>query len=83
MEETLRINGKAFIIRDHHWLEKMSAQNKVPEFGIVVEINEIFMHCAKAFKRSHLWNPDSWPNRQDLPSMAEVLKDHLKQENLL
>ncbi|MBM7662086.1 PPOX class probable FMN-dependent enzyme [Bacillus mesophilus] len=82
MEETLRINGRAFIIRDQHWLEKMSAQHKVPHLGIVVEIEEIFMHCAKAFKRSHLWNPDSWPKRQDLPSMAEVLKDHVKKEEL-
>lgn len=82
MEETLRINGKAFIIRDQNWLKKMCAQSKVPQLGIVVEIQEIFMHCAKAFKRSNLWNSESWPKRDTLPTMAEVLKEHIKQEEL-
>ncbi|WP_456279325.1 pyridoxamine 5'-phosphate oxidase family protein [Bacillus sp. AK128] len=82
MEETLRINGTAFIIQDQDWLEKMKAQNKIPELGIVVKIEEIFMHCAKAFKRSNLWNPNSWPNRQELPSMAEIMKDHVNKVDL-
>ncbi|WP_246943210.1 pyridoxamine 5'-phosphate oxidase family protein [Bacillus pinisoli] len=82
MEETLRVNGKAFITRDEAWLEKLTAQNKVPNLAIVVEVQEVFMHCAKAFKRSNLWNTSSWPNRETLPTMAEILKDHLKQEDL-
>jgi PPOX class probable FMN-dependent enzyme len=82
MEETLRINGKAFIIRDKKWLEKMVANNKTPQLGIVVEIEEIFMHCAKAFIRSNLWNPITWPERKSLPTMAEVLKEHAQLKDI-
>jgi PPOX class probable FMN-dependent enzyme len=76
MEETLRINGRAFLIRDQRWLEKMTAHHKKPELGIVVEVEEAFIHCAKAFIRSNIWKPSTWPERSSLPSMAEMLKDH-------
>lgn len=82
MEETLRINGKAFITQDEDWLEKMAVNDKEPLFGIVVEVEEIFMHCAKAFKRSNLWNTEYWPNRKNIPTMSEILNDHLNLEDM-
>ncbi len=76
MEETLRINGKAYIIRDQIWLEKMAFKGSVPLLGILVKVEEIFIHCAKAFIRSGLWNQMTWPNRDKLPTMGQILKNH-------
>jgi hypothetical protein len=73
-EETLRVNGRAWITRDPELLVAMRFQNKDPWFGIGVEIEECFMHCAKAFKRSHLWEPESWPDLATVPTGAQMLK---------
>ncbi|QQE76515.1 pyridoxamine 5'-phosphate oxidase family protein [Brevibacillus composti] len=78
LEETLRINGRAFVIRDADILEKMAVQGKVPAIGIGVRVQECFVHCAKAFKRSGLWTPEKWLAKEELPSMAKALADHVK-----
>ncbi|RXT03608.1 pyridoxamine 5'-phosphate oxidase family protein [Ammoniphilus sp. CFH 90114] len=74
--ETLRVNGKACIIKDQEILRKLSVNDKAPLLGIGVEVEECFIHCAKAFKRSRLWEHDTWPNRETLPSPAKILTDH-------
>lgn len=76
LEETLRINGKACLIRDPELLERMSAQNKIPLLGIGVEVEECYIHCAKSFKRSHLWDPEYWLQREQLPRPAAILAEH-------
>jgi hypothetical protein len=58
----------------------MEVNQKIPQLGIVVEIEEIFMHFAKAFKRSNLWSSSNWPERESIPSMAGILNDHIKME---
>ncbi|USG67156.1 pyridoxamine 5'-phosphate oxidase family protein [Brevibacillus ruminantium] len=78
LEETLRINGRAYVIRDADYLEKMQVNGKVPVIGIGVRVEECYVHCAKAFKRSSLWMPDKWLAKEELPSMARVLADHAK-----
>lgn len=78
LQETLRINGKACVTRDQQLLGELSVQGKVPLFGIGVEVEEIFIHCAKAFLRSGLWAPETWPAKEDLPSAAKILADHVK-----
>ncbi|KIL49101.1 hypothetical protein KR50_11360 [Jeotgalibacillus campisalis] len=79
--ETLRINGKAQLIQDADILSQMAVRGKEPLMAIAVEVEECFIHCAKAFKRSHLWNPDSWPAEQELPSAAKMLIEHAKLSN--
>ncbi|WP_062514629.1 pyridoxamine 5'-phosphate oxidase family protein [Halobacillus sp. KGW1] len=78
MEETLRVNGKATLVTDDELLESMSHKGKKPLLGIGVEVEECFVHCAKAFLRSGLWKPDSWLDKSHLPSAAEMLFDHAK-----
>jgi len=78
VEETLRINGTATIVRDEELLGRMKVNGKQPLLGIVVEVREAFLHCAKAFKRSHLWEPESQIERSELPSLAEMVLDHTK-----
>jgi PPOX class probable FMN-dependent enzyme len=77
VEETLRINGRACIIRDADILARMAARGKVPALGIGVEIDEAFLHCAKALKRSSLWDTASWPERTALPTLAQMINDQV------
>ncbi|MBM4074436.1 MAG: pyridoxamine 5'-phosphate oxidase family protein, partial [Planctomycetes bacterium] len=53
--ETLRINGRAKLIRDERWLSCLVAQGKRPLLAIAVEVDECFLQCAKALIRSRLW----------------------------
>jgi len=80
MEETFRVNGKACISQDQQLLEKTAANGKTPLLGIGVEIEECYMHCAKAFKRSGLWTPDKWPLKSELPSAAKIITAHVSKQ---
>jgi hypothetical protein len=57
-------------------LESLAFQGKLPKLAIVVEIQEVFSHCPKAFMRSKLWAVESQIDRRELPSFAEILRDH-------
>src|SRR5256712_13987317 len=77
-EETLRVNGRASIVRGEDILDSLAARDRRPLVAIGVEVEECFFHCPKAFRRSQLWEPAAWPDRSVLPSMACVLYDKLK-----
>ena len=72
--ETLIVNGRAQIVRDADLLERMAVRGKAPQFGIVVTVEEVFLHCAKCIIRSDLWNPESWPDLNGFPTYAETIK---------
>ncbi len=78
VEETLRINGKAMLIRDRALLDTMRCRDTSPKLAIAVEAEEVYFHCAKAFRRSNLWNPDEWPDRSGIPSLGQILLDQTK-----
>lgn len=80
--ETLRINGKASVVRDEELLEKVAVNGKRPLLGIGVDVEECFIHCAKAFRRSELWNPETWMNKDELPKRAKILAAHAKLPNV-
>ncbi|PGT82754.1 phosphatidylinositol alpha-mannosyltransferase [Bacillus sp. AFS040349] len=80
--ETLRINGKAYICRDPELLEKSMVNGKSPLFGLLVEAQECYVHCAKAFIRSQLWDADSWLAKEALPSAPQMLVAHSKLPNV-
>ncbi len=63
-EETLRVNGRAELTVDPLLLERLSARNQPAVLVIRVSVVRCFFHCAKAFKRSLAWHPDTWPPRQ-------------------
>jgi uncharacterized protein len=77
-EETLRVNGRAWITRDPEILRRSAVQGKTPQLAIGVEVEQCFFHCAKAFLRAHLWAHDSWPARDSLPSFACMLFDQIQ-----
>jgi hypothetical protein len=57
-------------------LDRMAPVGKPPKTAIVVEAEEVYTHCPKAFVRSKLWDPSTWPDPADLPSSAEVSLAH-------
>ena len=77
-EDTLRVNGRASIVRDAEILDRLEVQGKRPKVAIGVEVEECFLHCAKAFKRSGLWERERWPDVAGLPSMARMLWDQIE-----
>lgn len=79
--ETLRVNGRAAIVNDETLLEQMAIRGKMPLLGIAVDVEECFIHCAKAFKRSGLWEPDTWTEKELLPSASKILFEHAKLPN--
>ena len=78
MGETLRINGRAILIRDEAWLMPLSAQGKRPQLAVAVEIEECYLQCAKALIRSKLWEQHDRPPLQSLPCAAEMLSDQVQ-----
>ena len=71
--ETLRVNGRARLLRDAPFFDDLTVRGHRPVLALLVEIDQIFFHCPKAFMRSQLWQPRSW--RPDaLPSHATLVK---------
>jgi PPOX class probable FMN-dependent enzyme len=91
--ETLRINGRARLLRDAPFFADMAVRGSRPIMALVVDIEQIFFHCAKAFMRSQLWRPETWqpdtlPSHaalvkavQDTPETLEELQDYYAPEN--
>ncbi len=76
--ETLRVQGKASIVRDDALRERMVVRGRAPELAVVVEVAEAFMHCAKCVVRAELWKPEHWPDPADVPSLSAAIIDQKK-----
>ncbi len=81
MEETMRINGSASITTDPALLATMEVGGHTPALALVVNVEEAFIHCGKAFKRGRVWDPDAFVDRSVYPSVGEVMFDHGRLEN--
>jgi uncharacterized protein len=71
--DALRINGRARLLRDAPFFDAMTVEGHRPQFALLVEIEQLFYHCAKAFLRSRLWKPQTW-DPDALPSRARIVK---------
>jgi uncharacterized protein len=74
-DDTLRINGTARITRDPALLRRLSVNDRIPTVAIVVTVQEMFLHCAKAFRRSKLWDPAQRQDRAAMPSLVTMILD--------
>ncbi|ADU05992.1 pyridoxamine 5'-phosphate oxidase family protein [Micromonospora aurantiaca] len=72
--DTLRINGRARLISDAPWFADMEVKGHRPLLAVEVAIEQIFYHCAKAFLRSELWQPETW-QPDVLPTRARLIKE--------
>lgn len=74
--ETLRVNGRARIVRDLALRERLAMAGKAPALVLAVTVEQAFIHCGKCMVRSALWSPSAWPAVEGLPSHAQCLVDH-------
>jgi PPOX class probable FMN-dependent enzyme len=81
--DTLRIAGKARIVRDEAISQRHAIKGREPLLALVVEVEEVFMHCSKAFIRSRLWHPEHWPPRKSAPTLAEWVIEAVDREQTL
>ena len=79
-EDTLRVNGRATIVRDETLLDRLLVDGKRPRTALVVEVEEVFMHCARSFKRAGLWQPERWPDASGVRSMQCMIWDLLPEK---
>lgn len=77
-DQTLRVNGRACVSAAPEILEAAGSVGKPPRTAIVVRADEVYAHCPKAFVRSHLWDPATWPAPDAVPTPAEVMLAHLR-----
>jgi PPOX class probable FMN-dependent enzyme len=76
--ETLRINGRAVITTDPDVLAATAIDGVTPKVAVVVEVEECYIHCAKALRRSGVWEPATWLDPEQRTSAAEVIVDQFR-----
>ena len=70
-DDTLRVNGRARLVSDAPWFDEVAVKGRRPILGLVVDVEEVFTHCSKAFLRSQLWHPETW-EPEVVPSRAVI-----------
>ncbi|WP_193611292.1 MSMEG_1061 family FMN-dependent PPOX-type flavoprotein [Nocardioides lijunqiniae] len=73
--DTLRINGRARLVSDAPFFDELVVKGHRPILAVVVDIEEIFFHCTKAFLRSQLWKPETWDPTGLVPRRAVLAHD--------
>ena len=75
--QTLRVNGRAAVTRDPELLAGLTAVGKPPRVALLLAVEEVYTHCPKAFVRSGLWDPTTWPGPDGQPAPAAMLSAHV------
>jgi PPOX class probable FMN-dependent enzyme len=75
--ETLRVSGRGYLTRDPEVLATLDDRGRRPALALGVAVEVAFLQCGKSLKRSALWEPETWPAREDVPSIARALVDHI------
>ncbi|WP_256704258.1 MSMEG_1061 family FMN-dependent PPOX-type flavoprotein [Paenibacillus sp. FSL R5-0766] len=83
MNEVLRINGTASITKDEEFIASMGWSGKTIGAAVIVDVEECFIHCPRAFKQAGLWASETWVDAEDLPSTSEMFRAHLEINGLL
>lgn len=72
--DTFRVNGRATLTTDEALLAPCEVEGKVPKLGMIVDIEEAYTQCSKAFLRSALWDPSRHLDRAALATNGAILK---------
>ncbi|MEO6065371.1 MAG: MSMEG_1061 family FMN-dependent PPOX-type flavoprotein [Lysobacterales bacterium] len=75
---TLRVNGKARLVRDAKLQAELAVDGKLPKLVTIVTVDEAFSHCAKSMARANIWRPEAWPDTSNVPTLAEAMVAHAK-----
>jgi PPOX class probable FMN-dependent enzyme len=74
--DTLRVSGTGQIVRDGALQEQLAVAGRRPGLVLVVDVREAFLHCPKCIVRSHLWQPEHWPDVARVPTLGEAMVAH-------
>ncbi|WP_308636270.1 MSMEG_1061 family FMN-dependent PPOX-type flavoprotein [Paenibacillus silvisoli] len=77
MNEVLRINGKAQMIRNEPLLQSMAINGRQPQFAVKVTVEECFIHCPRALNTSDVWKTETWLEKQEHPNIQKMFEDHI------
>lgn len=80
LRETLRVDGTAYLTRDPEVLRATDVPGRTADLAVGVHVRTAFLQCGKALIRSALWQPETWPAPEQLPSPGAMLKAHLADE---
>jgi PPOX class probable FMN-dependent enzyme len=80
--DTLRVNGRARLIRDAPYFDRMEVRGRRPLLALEVEVEQVFFHCSKAFLRAQLWSPETWAP-DAVPSRAVIAQRMERPEDTL
>jgi PPOX class probable FMN-dependent enzyme len=76
-EDTLRVNGRATVVRDEAILDRFVVEGKRPRTAVLIDVEQCFLHCARSAKRASVWDPAHWPDASGVRSMSRVIWDLL------
>ena len=77
VDETLRVNGRARLEDDVSLIDHFKNEKQVPKLVIKVQVEDVYLHCAKALMRSKLWSAENRVERSVLPTMGQMLADQI------
>lgn len=80
-DETLRVNGAAYLSTDPELLGLFEGELRRPKSVLALYVHEAYVHCAKAFRRGGMWDPASWPALEGVPTGAAMLTCHIGLED--
>ncbi|OPG94513.1 phosphohydrolase [Chryseobacterium mucoviscidosis] len=83
MNEVLRINGRASITKDEEFTASMGWSGKTIGAAVIVDVEECFIHCPRAFKQAGLWSSETWVDKESQPSTSEMFRAHLQINGLI
>lgn len=72
-DDTMRVIGNAELTRDPELLSMMAVNERIPGIAIAVHVEEVFIHCAKALRRSKLWDANQHQHRNEVPSLMKII----------
>ena len=76
-DDTLRVNGKARFSHEPQLMQALAVDGRPAVGALLITVDEVFMHCAKAFIRSRLWDPASRQDRKQFPSLGRIIADQI------
>lgn len=77
LNDVVRINGRAWITRNEELLKLFQWKGKTTGMGVIVEVQECFIHCPRAFNKAGIWKSDTWPPKDQLPNLLDMWKAHV------
>ena len=76
LDETLRVNGRIELSTDPDLRERFAIDGRTAKVVAVVTVDEAYVHCAKALRRSAIWSSETWPAPSERPNASEMIRDH-------